>query len=84
VAAGGTLRLEARMLSGPLTWGCYDADRISYSPNLKNRYNHLVSYHADLAEIASDGTLTAKKPGEVMVLAMDARLDKEVFPVVIV
>ena len=84
VAAGGTLRLEARMLSGPLTWGCYDADRISYSPNPKNRYNHLVSYHADLAEIASDGTLTAKKPGEVMVLAMDARLDKEVFPVVIV
>ena len=44
----------------------------------------LVSYHDDVATIAPDGTLTAKKPGEAMVLAMDARLDKEIFPVVIV
>ena len=83
VAAGGTLKLDARMLSGPLTWGCHDADRISYTPNPKNRYVPLVSYHNDVATIASDGTLTAKKPGEAMVLAMDARLDKEIFPVVV-
>ena len=83
VAAGGTLKLEARMLSGPLTWGCYDADRITYSPNPKNRYVQLVSYHDDVATIAPDGTLTAKKPGEAMVLAMDARLDKEIFPVLV-
>ena len=84
VAAGGTLKLEARMLSGPLTWGCYDADRVTYSPNPKNRYVSLVSYHDDVAAIAPDGTLTAKKPGEAMVLAMDAKLDKEIFPVVVV
>ena len=83
VAAGGTLKLEARMLSGPLTWGCYDADRITYSPNPKSRYVPLVSYHNDVATIEPDGTLTAKKPGEAMVLAMDARLDKEIFPVVV-
>ena len=83
VAAGGTLKLDARMLSGPLTWGCHDADRISYTPNPKNRYVPLVSYHNDVATIAPDGTLTAKKPGEAMVLAMDARLDKEIFPVVV-
>ena len=83
VAAGGTLKLDARMLSGPLTWGCYDADRITYTPNPKNRYVPLVSYHNDMATIAPDGTLTAKKPGEVMVLAMDVRLDKEIFPVVV-
>ena len=84
VAAGGTLKLEARMLSGPITWGCYDADRITYSPNPKSRYVPLVSYHDDVATIAPDGTLTAKKPGEAMVLAMDAKLDKEIFPVVVV
>ena len=83
VAAGDTLKLDARMLSGPLTWGCYDADRITYTPNPRNRYVPLVSYHNDVATIAPDGTLTAKKPGEAMVLAMDSRLDKEIFPVVV-
>ena len=83
VPAGGTLKLEARMLSGPLTWGCHDADRITYTPNPKNRYVPLVSYHNDVATIAPDGRLTAKKPGEAMVLAMDARLDKEIFPIVV-
>jgi len=83
VAAGGTLKIDARMLSGPLTWGCHDADRVTYAPNPKNRYVPLVSYHNDVATIAPDGTLTAKKPGEAMVLAMDARLDKEIFPVVV-
>lgn len=84
VKAGGTLKIDARMLSGPLTWGCHDADRISYIPNPKSRYCPLVSYHNDVATIAPDGTLTAKKPGEAMVLAMDARLDKEIFPVTVV
>ena len=84
VKAGGTLKVDARMLSGPLTWGCYDADRISYRPNPKSRYCPLVSYHNDVATIAPDGTLTAKKPGEAMVLAMAANLDKEIFPVTVV
>ena len=84
VAAGDTVKLEAQLLSGPLTWGCHDADRITYSPNPKNRYVPLVSYHSDVAAVSPDGTLTAKRPGEAMALAMDARLDKEVFPIRVV
>ena len=79
-----TLRLKAAKWMGDVSWGCYDADRVTYSPNPKNRYVSLVSYHDDVAAIAPDGTLTAKKPGEAMVLAMDAKLDKEIFPVVVI
>ena len=81
VDAGGSLAL--RKNPQIVKWGCYDADRITYSPNPKSRYVPLVSYHNDVATIEPDGTLTAKKPGEAMVLAMDARLDKEIFPVVV-
>lgn len=81
VAAGATHRFEAPLLSGPLTWGCYDADRIARTPNPKNRYNPFVAYFNTRATIAADGTLTAKRAGEVMVVAMDARLNKEIFPV---
>ena len=81
VAEGGTLKLAAPLLAGPLTWGCYDADRIAYTPNPKNRYNPFVSYFNDCATVSSDGTLTAKKAGEAMVVAMDRDLNKEIFPV---
>ena len=82
--AGGTLKLAAPLLSGEITWGCYDADRIVHTPNPKNRYNPFVTYMNDLATIAADGTLTAKKAGEVMVVAMDKDLNKEIFPVQVV
>ena len=82
--AGGTLKLAAPLLSGEITWGCYDADRIVHTPNPKNRYNPFVTYMNDLATIAADGTLTAKKAGEVMVVAMDKDLNKEIFPVKVV
>ena len=82
--AGGTLKLTAPLLSGEVTWGCYDADRIVHTPNPKSRYNPFVTYMNDLATIAADGTLTAKKAGEVMVVAMDRDLNKEIFPVKIV
>ena len=84
VKAGEALRIDAKMLSGPLTWGCHDADRIKFSPNPRNRYVKLVSYYNDVATIAPDGTLTANKPGEAMVLAMDSRLNKEIFPVKVI
>ena len=78
---GVPLRLEAKLLTGPVTWGCYDADRIVYTPNPKSRYNPFVDYGNDIATIAADGVLAAKKPGETMVVAMDANLNKEIFPV---
>ena len=81
ITEGMTYRFDASLLEGPLTWGCYDADRIAHTPNPKNRYNPFISYFNEYATIAADGTLTAKKAGEVMVVAMDARLNKEIFPV---
>ena len=81
---GEPLAFRAPLLEGPVTWGCYDADRIVYRPNPKNRYNPFVEYSCEIAKIAPDGTLTAAKPGEIMVLAMDAKLNKEIFPVTVV
>ena len=62
----------------------HDGERITYTPNPKNRYNPFVSYFNDCATISSDGTLAAKKAGDVMVIAMDRDLNKEIFPVRIV
>ncbi|MDO4367052.1 MAG: hypothetical protein Q4D70_09670, partial [bacterium] len=84
VTAGETCRFAAPLLEGPLTWGCHDGERITYTPNPKNRYNPFVSYFNDCATISSDGTLAAKKAGDVMVIAMDRDLNKEIFPVRIV
>ncbi len=78
---GGTLKFSAPHLNGTLTWGCYDADRVIFKPNPRNKYTSLISYANDLATISTDGTLTASKAGEVMVVAMDEHLNKEIFPV---
>lgn len=80
---GASLRLAAMKLSGEISWGCYDADRIVHTPNPKNKYNPLVSYVNDCATIDESGTLTLKKSGEIMVIAMDKNLNKEIFPIVI-
>ena len=80
---GQPVRFEAPLLKGPLTWGCYDADRIISTPNPKNRYNPIIGYAYTVADIDAQGLLTAKKPGEAMVIAMDANRNKEIFPVVV-
>lgn len=78
---GQPLKVSAPHLKGPLTWGCYDADRVVFKPNPKNRYVPLIEYANDVAVIDGTGTLAAKKPGEAMVIAMDEKLNKEIFPV---
>ena len=86
VKAGSTCPFASTQLqlTGPVTWACYDGDRVTYKRNPKNRYTSLVEYRNDYATIAPDGTLTALKPGSVMVLAMDAARNKEIFPVTVV
>ena len=81
---GATCSFTSTQLTGPVTWACYDGDRVTYKPNPKNRYTSLVEYHNDYATIAPDGTLTALKSGPVMVLAMDAARNKEIFPVSVI
>lgn len=83
VTCGEKRTFAATKLEGPVTWGCYDAEAVKFVPNPKSRYCPLVAYSNDVAEIAADGSLSAKKPGECMVVAMDAKFNKEIFPVTV-
>lgn len=78
---GEPLRLKAAKWMGGVTYGCYDADRVTKRQNPTNKYQSFYSYFNDVAEIFADGTFTAKKPGESVVLATAANGDKEIFPV---
>ena len=80
---GEMLGFKTMRIAGPVTWGTYDASRITRRPNPQNRYSHFYSYHSDVAGIASDGTVTAKKPGECIVVALDGAGCKELFPLTV-
>ena len=78
---GEPLRIKVANWMGPVTWGCYDADRVTSKKNPANKYQRFYCYFNDIAEVSSDGTLIARKPGESVVLAIAANGDKEIFPV---
>ena len=80
----GARLLQGQSSGARLTWGCYDADRVTNLKDPKNPYVHLVEYHNEFATITEDGRLLAKKPGEVIVMARDAALNKEIFSVILV
>lgn len=80
--AGGTLKLAATKLTGPLTWTCYDGDRIEIDKTAKTP-DTFCTFHRDHATIAEDGTLSALTPGDVLALAMDEKLNKELFCVTV-
>ena len=80
---GEMLGFKTMRIAGPVTWGTYDASRITHRPNPQNRYSHFYSYHSDVAGIASDGTVTAKKPGECIVVALNGVGNKELFPLTV-
>jgi hypothetical protein len=65
-------------------WACYDADRVDVSPHPDNKWQKRYRYFNDVAEISNDGVLTAKKPGEAVVLAIAPNGDKELFAVTVV
>ena len=81
---GEPLRLKAAEWMGNVAWGCYDADRVTSRRNPANKYQFFFDYFNNVAEISEDGTFTAKKPGESVVLATAANGDREIFPVMIV
>ena len=64
-------------------WACYDADRISSSPAPDNKWQKLFRYYDDVASISPDGLLTAKKPGESVVLATAPDGSKTFFTVMV-
>ena len=43
----------------------------------------LVGFFTDYATMSPDGMLTGVRPGEVMAVAMDANLNKEIWPVTV-
>ena len=83
VKVGVPLRIKAAKWMGDVSWGCYDADRVTKRRNPANKYQSFFSYFNDVADISADGTFTAKKLGESVVLATSANGDKEVFSVVV-
>lgn len=84
IHVGERLKMSPEMLSGRLTFGCYDGDRISYKPNPNNRRNPLVSYKNEFATITETGVLVAHKPGPVMVVMRNEKFEKEMLPVLVV
>ena len=81
VQIGESLKFAAAKEMGAVKWGCYDADRAKPVQNPKNRYQHFYHYFNDVADISADGTFTAKKAGDAVVLATAPDGDKELFAV---
>ncbi len=80
VCVGETLRFSP---AAAATWACYDADRLRTDPAPDNKWQKLRTYFDDVALISPDGVLTAKKPGESVVLAILPDGSKEFFPVTV-
>ena len=70
-------------LNSPPLWACYDSDRVSLSTHPDNKWQKLIRYRNDVAEISPEGVLTAKKPGESVVLATAPDGTKEFFAVTV-
>ena len=70
-------------LNSPPLWACYDSDRVSLSTYPDNKWQKLIRYRNDVAEISPEGVLTAKKPGECVVLATAPDGTKEFFAVTV-
>ncbi len=62
-------------------WACYDANRVAVSPHPDNKWQKSIRYFNDIAEISRNGILTAKKPGEAVVLATAPDGTREFFAV---
>lgn len=84
VKVGDRLAFESMRLKGPVRWGCYDADYIERRKNPESKWCPLVAFRSTYAVIGNDGVLDGKCPGELIVVAMDENLNKEIFPVMVV
>jgi len=82
VRVGERLDFGKPDLKGEIRWACYDAEGADRVPNPKSVYCPLVGYRNRCAAMEG-GTLVARQPGNVVVLAMDARYNKQIFLVTI-
>ena len=79
---GEPMRLKTTQLTGDVSWGCYDADRVTAKRNPANKYQSFYSYFNDVAAVSSEGVFVAKKTGESVILATASDGDKEIFAAV--
>ena len=83
VRVGATHRFAATRFVGSVSFACYDCDRAASKPIPGRPYDRLLEYRNDVASISPDGTLTAFRPGTSLVVARNAALEKEIFPVTV-
>ena len=76
---GERLRLEAKELEGPLSWAIFDSDVFSEvrGPGLKG--DQRCRFSRSYASVSEKGEVSALRPGDVTVLAMDRMFNKEIF-----
>ena len=80
VTAGATLKLVAEKLGGEITWVCYDGDDVQIDKKAETPEKYLTFRH-DHASVDAGGTLHALASGDVTVIALDEKLNKEIFGV---
>ncbi len=80
VAVGGTQIFAAKKLQGSITWFCYDGDGAKTDSQAAKPEQYWTFRH-DRATIDPNGTLYALSPGDVTVVALDEKLNKEFFGV---
>ena len=75
---GEKLKLKATEIKGTLSWDAFDSGEFAENRSAQTPEEFCV-LSRKLAEIAPDGTVTAKAPGSVTAVAWDGNHDKEIF-----
>lgn len=81
VRSGEAISMAVSRLRGPIKWDCYDADKLVVNRQDGKSYKRTVTYHQTYAKIDGQGVLTGLSSGEVIVVAMDGKYNRELFPV---
>ena len=73
------LRLEAKELEGPLSWTVFDADAFTEIKGPGLMGDQRCQFTRSYASVSEKGEVSALRPGDVTVLAMDRMFNKEIF-----
>ena len=77
--SGDRLRLEAKELEGPLSWTVFDADAFTEIKGPGLMGDQRCQFTRSYASVSEKGEVSALRPGDVTVLAMDRMFNKEMF-----
>jgi len=72
----------AERLKGAVTWFCYDGNGAQTDSQAATPEQYWTFRH-DRATIDAAGTVRARAPGDVTVVALDEHLNKEIFGVTV-